>query len=294
MEWLNYHHLYYFWTVAKQGSVSGAARVLHLARPTVTSQVRELENACGQKLLRQQGRGIVLTDYGQSVFSYADDIFSIGRELKHFIEVGKSGVQKRLRVGVHSVVPKHIVVEFLKPALEFLPKVKIECRQGELDVLLADLSIHRLEVVITDQLVPSSQEKELHSHQVAQGDVSFWATSELASHFRSEFPKSLAKASMLMPASSTALRRAIDRWASSNSVELNAVVESDDWSMLEALARAGAGVLPIVDANRSSAPCGDLQLVGHLSGAHERYFAVCSEQRVRPEVVDAVLQQAES
>ena len=127
MEWLNYHHLFYFWTVAKAGTVSAAARQLHLARPTVTSQVRELEKSIGQKLLQQQGRGLVLTEFGQQIFDYAEDIFSLGHQLREFVRTGQPGRRQKLRVGIPDVVPKLISFELLKPALVGLEPPRIEC-----------------------------------------------------------------------------------------------------------------------------------------------------------------------
>ncbi|MEM7312480.1 MAG: LysR family transcriptional regulator, partial [Planctomycetota bacterium] len=147
MDWLNYHHLYYFWMVAKEGTIAAAAEQLHLARTTLSTQIRELEKAADNKLFRKSGRYLELTEFGQHVYQYADEIFSIGRELKEFMSTGHLGSMKKFIVGMPDVVPKIIAFELLKPALDHPDELQIVVYEGKLTELLTDLAFHRLDLI---------------------------------------------------------------------------------------------------------------------------------------------------
>ena len=180
MEWLNYHHLFYFWTVAKEGTVSAAAKQLHLTRPTVTAQVRELEKSVGHKLFMQQGRNLVLTEFGQNVFRYAEEIFTIGHELREFVMTGQMGDRKRFRVGIPDVVPKLVVFELLKPALRMPQPPRIVSREDTLERLLADLALHKLDLVISDSPASPGLDVQVYSHKLGECGLSLLAVESLA------------------------------------------------------------------------------------------------------------------
>ena len=157
MEWLNYHHLFYFWLTVKTGTISAAAESLHLARPTVAAQIKELEKSVGRKLFEKQGRGLVLTEFGKQVHQYTEEIFAIGHELREFIATGKQGRRKRFVVGLPDVVPKHVAFEMLKPALHMKNRPRMICYEGKLDSLLSDLALHKLDLIISDSPAPVTQ-----------------------------------------------------------------------------------------------------------------------------------------
>ena len=197
MDWLNYHHLFYFWLTVKTGTVSAAAESLHLARPTVASQLKELEKSVGQKLFEKKGRGLALTEFGQQVHRYADEIFAIGHELREFVRTGHQGTRKRFVVGLSDVVPKHVVFELLKPALHMENRPRTICYEGKLKNLLADLALHKLDLVISDSPAPTSLEFKVYSHKLGECGMSMLAAPALAKTYHKDFPQSLTDCPLL-------------------------------------------------------------------------------------------------
>ena len=284
MEWLNYHHLYYFWTVAKAGTVSAAAKQLHLARPTVTSQVRELEKSIGQKLLRQQGRGLVLTEFGQQIFDYAEDIFSIGHQLREFVRTGQPGRRQKLRVGMPDVVPKLISFELLKPALVGPEPPRIECYEGNLTDLLADLAIHRLALVLSDSPAPATLDVNVYSHKLGECGLSILATQSLANKYRKGFPYSLTNAPILLPTELTAVRRSLDRWMEDHKVFPEIVAE---------VGQAGQGVFPVPTAIEELVKKQyGVRLVGRIPEVLDTFYVISVEKRVQHEAAIRIMNQA--
>ena len=293
MEWLNYHHLFYFWTVAKAGTVSAAAKQLHLARPTVTSQVRELEKSIGQKLLRQQGRGLVLTEFGQQIFDYAEDIFSIGHQLREFVKTGQPGRRKKLRVGMPDVVPKLISYELLKPALMGSEPPRIECYEGNLTDLLADLAVHRLDLVLSDSPAPTTLDVNVYSHKLGECGLSILATQSLANKYRKGFPDSLTNAPILLPTELTAVRRSLDRWMEDHKVFPEIVAEVEDSALLKVFGQAGQGVFPVPTAIEALVKKQyGVRLVGRIPEVLDTFYVISVEKRVQHEAAIRIMNQA--
>ena len=188
MDWLNYHHLHYFWTVAKEGTVTAAAKELHVARTTVTAQVRELEKSAGAKLFRKSGRYLELTEFGQHVFQYAEEIFSIGRELTDFMKTGVPGMSKKFVVGMPDVGPKLIAFELLKPAIQHPEGFQIVCYEGKLPQLMADLALHKLDLIISDSIAPPAVDVRAYIHRLGPCALSCLAIPDLARIHRRKFP----------------------------------------------------------------------------------------------------------
>ena len=216
MDWLNYHHLFYFWNVAKEGTVSAAAEQLHVARTTVTAQVRELEKAAGAKLFEKKGRYLELTEFGQHVYRYAEEIFTIGRELKDFMKTGKLGKVKKFVVGMPDVVPKLVAFELLKPAIHHPDGFQIVCHEGKLSELVVDLALHRLDLIISDAPAPPTVDVRAYSHRLGECGLSFLAVPELARKHRRKFPASLNGAPVCLPTDHTAVRRSLNHWLDDN------------------------------------------------------------------------------
>jgi len=151
MAWLNYHHLLYFWTVARCGTIAAASKELLLSQPTISTQLKTLEDSLGQKLFQRQGRRLALTDVGRTTFRYADDIFRLGRELQETLARGPEGQRVRLSVGVVDVIPKHVAERLLEPAYEAVPELQLECQELPLPQLLSRLALHEYDVVLADQ-----------------------------------------------------------------------------------------------------------------------------------------------
>jgi len=293
MEWLNYHHLFYFWTVGKAGTVSAAARQLHLTRPTVTSQIRELEKSIGQKLLEQQGRGLVLTEFGQQVFDYAEDIFSIGHQLREFVRTGQPGRRQKLRVGMPDVVPKLISYELLKPALVGPEPPRIECYEGNLTDLLADLAVHRLDLVLSDSPAPATLDINVYSHKLGECGLSILATESLAQKYRKGFPHSLTDAPILLPTELTAVRRSLDRWMEEHKVFPEIVAEIEDSALLKVFGQAGQGAFPVPTAIEELVKKQyGVHLVGRIPEVLDTFYVISVEKRVQHEAEIRIMNQA--
>jgi len=228
MDWLNYHHLHYFWMIAREGTIARACEKLRLAQPTLSGQMRLLENALGEKLFARKGRTLELTDVGRVVFRYAEEIFSLGRELTDTLKGRPTGQPMRLFVGVADVVPKLIAYRLLEPALSLGGSIQIVCREDKPDRLMVDLSQHHLDLVLSDSPAPASVRVRAFSHLLGSCSVSLFATPALAARYRRKYPASLEGAPFLLPAENTMLRRALDHWFEAEQIRPEVVGEFED------------------------------------------------------------------
>ncbi len=294
MDWLNYHHLFYFWNVAKEGTVSAAAEKLHLARTTITSQVRQFERATGNELFRKSGRYLELTEFGQHIFRYAEEIFAIGHELTDFIHNGQSS-SKRFVVGMPDVVPKLIAFELLKPAIHHPEGLHIVCHDGKLSDLLADLALHRLDLIISDSPAPPTIDVRAYSHRLGECGMSFLAVPELARKYRRKFPESLNGAPVCLPTNHTAVRRELNFWLDEHDIHPHIVAEFEDSALLKVFGQSGLGVVPIPTAiEKEVKKQYNMQLVGRLDEVVDRFYAISVEKRVHHPAVRAIVKQARS
>ena len=295
MEWLNYHHLFYFWNVAKEGTVSAAAEQLHVARTTVTAQVRELEKAAGAKLFEKKGRYLELTEFGQHVYRYAEEIFTIGRELKDFMKTGKLGKVKKFVVGMPDVVPKLVAFELLKPAIHHPDGFQIVCHEGKLPELVADLALHRLDLIISDAPAPPTVDVRAYSHRLGECGLSFLAVPELARKHRRKFPASLNGAPVCLPTDHTAVRRSLNHWLDDNDIHPQIVAEFEDSALLKVFGQSGLGIVPIPTAiEKEVISQYGMQLVGRLEDVIDRFYAISVEKRVHHPATLAIVKQARS
>ena len=295
MEWLNYHHLFYFWMVAKEGTVSAAAKKLHLARPTVTAQIRDLEAAVGKKLFIQKGRRLILSDFGEDVFTYADEIFAIGHELREFIQTGQKGHRNRFRVGITDVVPKWIVYELLRPALAMQPQQKLECHEGRFPNLLSDLGLHKLDLVISDVPASESTETRTYNHDLGQSTLSILAAEQLAKKYTANFPHSLHEAPLLLPTDRAVSRRALDRWLETHEIIPDVIAECEDSALLNVFGQAGEGLFVVPTAiEKTILEQYSVKLVGRIPDVVTRFFAITIEKRVENEATALIIDRARS
>ncbi|MFN8065721.1 MAG: transcriptional activator NhaR [Vicinamibacterales bacterium] len=282
MEWLNYHHLLYFWTVVREGGVSRAAEKLRLAQPTVSAQVKLLEDTLGHPLFDRQGRRLVLTDTGRVVYRYADEIFGIGRELLETLKGRAPGRPLHLTVGVANAVPKLIVHRLLQPAFTGDQAIHLECREDSTEVLLAELATHELDVVISDVPPPPHVRVKVFGHALGESGTTFFAAGPMAAKLRKRFPHSLNDAPVLLPSQGTALRRALDQWFEAEDLHPRIVGEFDDSALMKAFGQAGTAAFP---APRVIEPevmrQYRVQVVGHTEGVRERYYAISAERRLK-------------
>jgi len=293
MEWLNYHHLLYFWMVAKEGGISRAAEQLHLAQPTLSSQIKKLEKSIGTDLFDRIGRSMVLTETGETVYRYADEIFSLGRELKDTLRGRPSLERQRLSVGVPDVLPKLVVYQLLKPALELKEQVQLVCYEGKLNELLSDLALHRLDLVLADSPLTPQTHVRAFNHLLGECGVSVFGTTALAKQYSNGFPLSLQDAPMLLPTQNTSLRRILEQWFDEHEIRPRIMHEFEDSAVLKVFGQAGEGlfIAPTAIESQVSKQYA-VRVVGRIPDAKERFYAISVERRLKHPAVVAISQAA--
>ena len=293
MDWLNYHHLFYFWVVAREGSIARACDRLHLAQPTISSQLRKLEKSLGEKLFKRVGRNLILTETGQLVLRYADDIFALGRELTDVLQGKPTGNPLRLVVGIGDVLPKLIAYRLLEPALRLSQPVQLTCEEGKLVDLLTALASHRLDIVLSDSPAAPTVNVRAYSHLLGECGVSIFGAAALAKKFRRGFPASMADAPFLLPLSNTALRRALSQWFDTQSIRPHVAGEFEDGALLQVFAQAGVGVFAAPSAIEKEI-CRQYHVhpIGELPTIRERYYAISVERKLKHPAVVAIFQTA--
>jgi LysR family transcriptional activator of nhaA len=290
---LNYHHLRYFWFVAREGGLAQAGRVLRLSHPTLSAQIHALEAQLGEKVFERRGRKLVLTEVGRTVFRYADEIFSLGSELLDTVKGRSTGQPLRLDVGIVDAVPKVVARRLIEPALRLKEPVRIVCYEDSYDRLLADLAAHTLQVVISDAPIAVGSNVRAFSHQLGDTGVSFFATKDLARQYRPDFPRSLDGAPMLLPIEGLGLRRAINQWLAREDVVPRIVGEFEDSAMLKQFGADGFGVFvgPTAVEDEIARQYG-AEVIGRADRIRERFYAISLERRLTNPAVVAICDSA--
>ncbi len=289
MEWLNYHHLLYFWTIARLGSVAAASEELRLAQPTLSGQLRLLEESLGEKLFHRVGRRLVLTEMGQTVYRYADEIFSLGRELMDAVQRRPTGRPLRFVVGIADVVPKLIAYRLLEPALRLGEKIRLVCREDKVDQLLGELALHRVDLVLSDAPIGPGVNVRAFNHLLGECSVAFFGTAGLASTYRRGFPRSLDGAPILLPVEGTTLRRSLDHWFQTLDVRPQVVGEFDDSALLKVFGQSAAGIF-VAPVAIEEQVCAEyrVRVIGRVEAVRERFYAISAERRLKHPAVVAV------
>ena len=293
--WLNYHHLLYFWTVARLGSITAAAKELSVSSPTISAQLKALEDSFGQPLLVRRGRGLSLTEAGRMVYGYADDIFRLGRELQS--AMGGAPVQRsqrlRFTVGIVEVLPKVVAERLLQPAVDAVADLALECREGALPQLLTQLALHEVDVVLSDAPATPDVRVKVFNHALGETGVSFLRAKGASRRGANDFPRLLHRAPVLLPSRASHLRRALDDWFALQEVTPDVVGEFDDSALMTVFGGRGMGIFPAPSAIEPLllAAVG-LEVVGRTTEVTERYWAVSAERRVRHPALAAVVSAA--
>ncbi len=286
---LNHRHLHYFWVVAKEGGISRAAARLGVAVQTISSQLKELEQTLGTALFTQEGRRLVLTEAGRTTLHYADQIFLLGAQLQETLQAQGETHRLRLTVGISDALPKLIAYRLLEAALHLPQGLRLICQEGEFDELLADLALHKLDVVLTDRPAGSRPNLRVFSHPVGECRIGFYATPALADRLGPGFPASLEGAPLLLPTRDTALRSRIDAWLSARNLHPDVVGEFEDSALLMTFGRSGLGLFPapsLLAANLAEQF--GAQAVGEMEDVREQYYAISNERRIRHPAVEAI------
>jgi len=290
---INYKHLHYFWVVAKQGGIARASERLHITPQTISGQISLLEDSLGESLFRKVGRNLELTETGRLVLSYADEIFSLGGELEEIVRNLPADRPYIFNVGVVDVVPKSIAYRLLAPALELPDPVRIVCKENSLDNLLAELALHRIDMVIADGPIPAGLGVRGFNHSLGECGISFLAVDKLAKVMRENFPQSLNAAPLLLPSGINLVQGRLMEWLDSLHIHPRIVGEFDDSALMKAFGQAGAGVFvaPSAIAEEVAKQYG-VQIVGNTEDVREQFYAISIERRIFHPAVAAITETA--
>jgi LysR family transcriptional activator of nhaA len=293
MKWLNYNHLYYFWMVAREGSMVKASAELMISQPTISTQLMELEAALGQRLFERVGRGLVLTEAGRIAFTYANEIFSLGQELVNALEHQPRNRPLRLSVGIVDVIPKLVVRRLLKAVGRLEQAVHLICREDKSDRLMADLASRRLDMVLSDGPIGATMGFQGFNHLLGECGVCFFAVPEIAARYRKGFPKSLDGAPMLLPSEHTAVRRSLDLWFDAQRVHPMVVGDFDDTALMFSFGQDGEGIFPAPSVVQSHVQrVVGVRLVGSTEQVKHRFYIISAEQHPRHPAVLAIREAA--
>ena len=287
MKNINLKHLRYFWVVAKEGSITLASEMLHVTPQTISGQLRQLEDSVGAKLFEKSGRNLVLSQVGTHVFSYADEMFRIAKELEGVLE-GRSIDQKLvLNVGIAMVVPKLLAYRILEPVTQMDQNVRLVCHEAPLVDLLGDLSVHKLDLVLADSPLNPVLNLKAYNHPLGSSGISFFAAKSVANQYKANFPESLHGAPMLMPSVGSSLRRGLENWFERNGIDPNIVAEFEDRALMKAFGEAGTGVFTSPTAVENDVLSKyAVELLARTDDIKESYFAISPERRIKhPAVV---------
>src|SRR5262249_26324686 len=289
MEWLNYHHLLYFWAVAREGGLAPAGKVLRLSHPTLSAQIHALEDHLGEKLFMKAGRKLALTEVGRIVYRYAEEIFTLGREMLDAVKGRATGTQLRLEVGIVDVGPKVIVRRLLQPAFSLAEPVRVICHEDSYEKLLANLALHILDIVISDAPVPPGSTIRAFNHLLGETGVTFFGMKSLVDTYKRGFPRSLNGAPMLLPLEGLTLRRSLNQWLDKNDIKPRIVAEFEDSALMKVFGAGGFGIFAAPSAvEREVIAQYRVHPLGRAAEVRERFYAISVERRLKNPAVVAI------
>lgn len=293
MERLNYQHLFYFWNVAREESITRACEKLHLAQPTISGQLTVFEQAIGAKLFHKSGRKLLLTDTGRMVYHYAEEIFSLGRELNNTLKGQVTGAGLRLVVGVSDALPKLAVYRLIEPAFNIPETVQVLCYEDKAERLLTEMSLHSVDLVLSDSPLTPSGGAKAFNHLLGESGITVFGTPRLATVYRQDFPRSLTGAPFLLPTSNTALRRSLDQWFDSQGISPSIRAEIEDSALIKTFGSGGTGlfVAPTsVEAEIQQQYA--VEAIGRIDAVQERFYAITMRRKLKHPAVTAILDNA--
>jgi LysR family transcriptional regulator, transcriptional activator of nhaA len=293
MQRINYQHLFYFWHVVTEGSITAACEKLHLAQPTISGQLTVFEQAIGEKLFYKQGRKLQLTDTGRIVFHYAEQIFTLGRELGNTLKGLPTGRALRLSIGIADALPKLVVYRLMQPVFQLPEPVQIFCYEDKVERLLTDVSLQSIDLVLSDTPLTSNSNANAFNHLLGESPVTVFATAELAAIYRPHFPRSLSGAPFLLPTGNTALRRSLDQWFDRESIRPNIQAEIEDSALIKTFGKGGMGLFiapTTVEAEIQRQYV--VEVVGRIAAVKERFYAITVRRQLKHPAVTAILDNA--
>lgn len=293
MQRINYQHLFYFWQVMREQSVTRACEKLHLAQPTISGQLAVFEAAVGEKLFYKQGRKLVMTDTGRMVFKYADEIFALGQELTNTLKSRPTGRPLRLIVGVADALPKLVVYRLIEPALHLPEPVQIHCYEDKAERLMAAIALQGIDLILSDAPLTPTSDANAFNHLLGECSVTVFATAALAAAYRPDFPRSLNGAPFLLPTANTALRRSLDQWFDSENINPTIQAEIEDSALVKTFGSGGAGlfVAPTTVAAEIAQQY-TVESIGEITAVKERFYAIAARRKLKHPAVTAILENA--
>ncbi|MCB1690213.1 MAG: transcriptional activator NhaR [Halioglobus sp.] len=293
MRHLNYNHLLYFWTVAREGSIAKATQSLHLTPQTISGQLKLLEESVGEPLFQRVGRGLAMTETGHMVYQYADEIFALGAELASRVKTGRVIVPAVLAVGVVNSIPKLVASRILQPVFDAEVPMRLVCIEGGLEGLLGDLAVHQLDLVLSDRTIPAGLSVKAFSHALGASEIALFGKKGSTRAYEKNFPQSLDKAPVLLPTMDNPIRRALDDWFDQNNISPTLVAEFEDSALMKAFGEAGNGIFPSpVAISREVEQKYHARCIGPASGVMETYYAISPERKLKHPAVLRIIEAA--
>lgn len=293
MQWLNYHHLYYFWVVNKEGSISSASKLLRIAQPTISAQIKSLENMLAVSLFERKGRKLELTEMGKVVLGYAEEIFSLGKELLEVVEGKSQGKIKALKIGVVDSMPKNIVAKLIAPSLASKEKTNVICYEDHADKLFLELATKELDAVISDFPLPSSVKIKAFNHHLGRSGISFIG-SERFTKSKIKFPRILENEPLLLPTIESSVRRELNNWFQKRNITPNIIAEFQDSALMKMLGSKGIGIFPIPSViEKEIIKDFNLKVIGRISEQLESFYLITVEKRIKHHSLLTIIENAE-
>ena len=287
---INYNHLYYFYTVATEGSITKASAVLHLTPQTISGQITSFEALIGSDLFDRKGKKLFLSEMGQLIYSYAEEIFQLGDELKNVLKTQKPAHWLTFTVGVTGVIPKVLAYQLLNPVLNMDEPVRLICKEGDQSSLLAELAINKLDLVLTDQALPMGSHIKAYNHRLTESGFTFFATSQLAATCRKNFPSSLSGQPFLLQGKNTAVRQRLSAWFEKHDITPNIVAEFDDTALMKSFGQESYGVFTAPTLiEKTIVSQYHVEIIGRTEEFKEHYYVISPERRLKhPAILEIV------
>lgn len=294
-EFLNYHHLRYFWTVANEGSFRRASEKLRVSQPSMCTQIKVLEASLGEALFRPSGRSLELTEFGQLIHGYAEEIFTLGSEILRATKQAPCVRALRLHVGIVDSFPKLMSYEILRPVLDHQPPVRLTCHEGKLADLVSQLSTHRIDVVLSDESVSPGSAGKVFNHLLGSSEITFCAMPGLARSLKGRFPKNLDDAPALLPTQNCSLRRDLEKWFQSAGIQPRVVAEFEDAGLTKIVATSGSGFIavPTVVVSEAIERYGFVP-IGRTKEVETQFYAITAERRFTHPAILAITRNLKS
>ena len=292
---MNFKHLHYFWVTAKAGGVVKAGEQLHITPQTLSGQIKLLEERLGRKLFRKSGRNLELTDDGRVALRYADDIFSLGQELEQALRARRAGGAQasEFRVGIEDALAKTVAYRLLEPSLHLPDPVRLICVEGQFNDLMAQLALHRIDLVLSDQPLTSRLSVKAYNHPLGSSSMSFYASPGLRQTLKAPFPACLNGAPMLVPGGTSSVRPQFEAWLTRHQLQPRVVGEFNDGALMKAFGREGGGIFlsPSVCEAETSEQYG-VHIIGRSEEITESFYAISAERRITHPAVRAITRAA--